>query len=405
LGVATGMIIHRQGPTLAWALIAAGLLAGLAPSAAQASPFFFRWEPTYRYHWEPQWHRPRKHTHRETQPRRATVRGPLLIAVSIAHQQAKIFSGTTEIARTPVSTGVPDHPTPMGVFAVIQKQVYHESNIYSAAPMPHMQRLTWSGIALHGGVVPGHPASHGCIRLPRDFAARLYGMTKIGARVVVAYDDAVPIEIAHKSLLQPKEAQPSTADPKTAALDLDTASKLTEAPRSDVTDSIMPTATPAAAPAQPPPAAKTRHRGTLSIFISRKQGKLYVRDHLEPLLEAPISISSPEKPIGTHVFTAREAADGSKELRWSAVSIPSALPKRGRARVELSARERRNAPAVVPQTVALPTAAEALDRIDIPPDVRDRVADLLLPGASLIISDNALSDETGEDTNFVVLTP
>jgi L,D-transpeptidase catalytic domain len=399
------MVLHRHpGLPLAFALIAASLLVGLVPSPAQAAPFYYRWEPSYRYHSEPLWHPSRKHVQREAPPpRRAAVRGPLLIAVSIAHQEAKIFSGTTEIATTPVSTGVPDHPTPMGVFAVIQKQVYHESNIYSAAPMPHMQRLTWSGIALHGGVVPGHPASHGCIRLPRDFAARLYGMTKIGARVLVTYDDATPFEIAHKSLLQPKEVQP-TADPKTAALDLDTASKITEAPRSDVTASITPAATPAPSPAQPP-AAKTRQRGALSIFISRKQGKLYVRDHLEPLLEMPISMSSPEKPIGTHVFTAAEPADGSKQLRWNVVSIPSALPKRAKARVELSARERRKGVTALPQAAALPSAAEALDRIDIPPEVRDRVADLLSPGASLIISDNPLSDETGEDTDFVVLTP
>src|SRR5690348_74649 len=109
------------------ALLAAGLLAGLAPSSAQAAPFYYRWEPTYQYHWEPQWYRtPRKHVHRERErdapPRSMAVKAPLLIAISIAHQEAKIYSGTTEIATTRVSTGVPGHPTPMGVFAVIQKQ-------------------------------------------------------------------------------------------------------------------------------------------------------------------------------------------------------------------------------------------------------------------------------------------
>jgi hypothetical protein len=395
------MILTRHpGLPLASALLTAGLLIGLAPAAAQASPFFYRWERPYRSSWQPPWHRPRKHAQRET-VRRAPVRGPLLIAVSIAHQEAKIFSGTEEIATTPVSTGVSDHPTPMGVFAVIQKQVYHESNLYSAAPMPHMQRLTWSGIALHGGVVPGHPASHGCIRLPRDFAIKLYGMTKLGTRVVVTYDDAAPIEIAHKALLQPKEPQPSTPDPKTAALDADTVSKMTEAPRSDVTASITPPGP--AAPAQERFVAKAKPRGGLSIFISRKQGKLYARYNLEPLFDAPISIANPEKPIGTHVFTATEAADGGKSLRWNALSIPSAIPKR-KARVEASARDRRKATDAV-QHAASPSPAEALDRIDIPSDVRERVSDLLTPGASLIISDNALSDETGEDTDFVVLTP
>jgi L,D-transpeptidase catalytic domain len=397
-------------PTLALlsALLAAGLLTGPATSTAQAAPFYYRWEANFRFHWEPQWYRaPRKHVHREREaPRRSTaMRGPLLIAVSIANQEAKIYSGTTEIATTPVSTGVPGHPTPMGVFAVIQKQVYHESNLYSAAPMPHMQRITWSGIALHGGVVPGHPASHGCIRLPRDFATKLYGMTKLGTRVVVTYDDARPIEIAHKALLQPKEAEP-TADPKTAALDADTTAKMTEAPRSDVTASISPAAAPIPSPAQEHPVAKAKPRSELSIFISRKQAKLYARYNLEPLLETPITISDPEKPIGTHVFTATEVTENSAtSLRWNALSIPSALPKRVKARDELSARERRKIAAALPQAAAGPSAAEALDRIEIPQDVRERVADLIKPGASLIISDNALSDETGEDTDFVVLTP
>jgi len=371
---------HPSLPLLS-ALLLAGVLTGPAVSSAQAAPFYYRWAPGFRYHWEPQWYRsPRKHVHREreTPHRSSAARAPLLIAISIAQQEAKIYSGTTEIATTPVSTGVPDHPTPMGVFAVIQKQVYHESNLYSAAPMPHMQRITWSGIALHGGVVPGHPASHGCIRLPRDFATKLYGMTKLGTRVVVTYDGATPIEIAHKALLQPKEAAPSAADPKTAALDADTAAKMTEAPRSDVTASITPAAAPTQAPAQDHPIAKAKPRGELSIFISRKQSKLYVRYNLEPLLETPISIADPDKPIGTHVFTATEVAEnGVTSLRWNALSIPSSLPKRTKARVELSARERRKAAAVVPQAAPGPSAAEALDRIEIPPDVRERVADLI----------------------------
>jgi hypothetical protein len=327
-------------------------------------------------------------------------RGPLLITISIAEQEAKIFSGSTEIARTRVSTGVPGHPTPTGVFAVIQKQVYHESNLYSAAPMPHMQRLTWSGIALHGGVVPGHPASHGCIRLPQDFATKLYGMTKLGTRVVVTYGETAPIDIAHTALLQPSDARPAP-DPKTAALDIETA-KMTDEPRGDVTASVRTAAIDVVSPPKDAPATKTRERGALSVFISRKQQKLYVRKNLEPLFDAPIAIASPEKPIGTHVFTAIEQADGDKSLRWSAVSIPSAQPKR--VRLQVSARDRHKVTAPV-QADATPAPAAALDRIDIPQDVRERLAGLLTPGASLIVSDNALSDETGEDTDFVVLTP
>ena len=104
------------------------------------------------------------------------------------------------IARSSVSTGVQAHPTPLGVFTVISKERWHRSNIYSGAPMPNMQRITWSGIALHAGVVPGHPASHGCIRLPNDFAIRLWRLTRRGTRVIIARDDVRPVEIANSHL-------------------------------------------------------------------------------------------------------------------------------------------------------------------------------------------------------------
>ena len=103
---------------------------------------------------------------------------PLQIIISIADQRISIYDDGTLIARSSVSTGVQGHPTPIGVFSVIGKQRWHRSNIYSAAPMPYMQRITWSGIALHAGVLPGHPASHGCIRLANDFAIRLCGISR-----------------------------------------------------------------------------------------------------------------------------------------------------------------------------------------------------------------------------------
>jgi hypothetical protein len=387
-------VSRRFSVALVPALMLAGGLAGVAPSRAEAAPFYYRWEPSFHERWYPPRHRPRKRAQQETRTH-PVAPGPLLITVSIAQQEAKIFSGSTEVARTRISTGVPGHPTPTGVFAVIQKQVYHESNLYSAAPMPHMQRLTWSGIALHGGVVPGHPASHGCIRLPHEFATKLYSMTKLGTRVVVSYGETAPIEIAHKALLQPSDARPA-ADPKTAALDIDTVSKMTDQPRTDVTSSIRP-----ALPEAPKEPVTKRQRGALSVFISRKQQKLYVRRNFEPLFDAPIAILSPDKPIGTHVFTATEQIE-DKGLRWSAVSIPSAQPKR--AHVHEAAREKRKAAAPV-QVDAGPAASSALERIDIPQEVRERLAGMLTPGASLIVSDNALSDETGEDTDFVVLTP
>ncbi len=115
--------------------------------------------------------------------------GPLQIVISIRKQQLTLYAGGQPVAHSQVSTGVPGHPTPQGVFSIIQKQIYHEFNLYSSAPMPYMQRITWSGVAMHQGVVPGRPASHGCIRLPAAFAKRLWSLTRIGARVIIAQDD------------------------------------------------------------------------------------------------------------------------------------------------------------------------------------------------------------------------
>src|SRR5262249_55495678 len=126
--------------------------------------------------------------------------GPLLLAISIGSQRVTVYDNGTPVAVSAVSTGMPGHLTPMGVFSVIQKQRWHHSNLYSNAPMPYMQRITWSGVALHAGVVPGHPASHGCIRLPERFAVRLWGMTKVGARVIVTRGNAAPYEINHAPL-------------------------------------------------------------------------------------------------------------------------------------------------------------------------------------------------------------
>ena len=126
--------------------------------------------------------------------------GPLQVVISIRKQQLTLFAGGRPVAHSQVSTGVPGHPTPQGVFSVLEKQIYHESNIYSAAPMPFMQRITWSGVAMHQGVVPNHPASHGCIRLPAEFARRLWGMTKVGARVIIAQDEVALHDISSNRL-------------------------------------------------------------------------------------------------------------------------------------------------------------------------------------------------------------
>src|SRR5690242_13007630 len=137
-----------------------------------------------------------------------------LIVVSISKQQLTLYENGAPVAHSPVSTGMAGHPTPTGIFGVIGKEIFHRSNIYSGAPMPYMQRITWSGVAMHAGVLPGYPASHGCIRMPHDFAVRLFSLTRMGARVLVVPHDVTPQPFESASLFtRPKPATTSEATP------------------------------------------------------------------------------------------------------------------------------------------------------------------------------------------------
>lgn len=194
---------HKVGP------IRAGLVAALALCIlpAETTRAQTRFWPEYGHWWGNNFSFRHKHHHshaksdlaKKVEPQVA-LKGPLQVIVSISAQQLSLYDNGALIARSPVSTGVRGHPTPLGVFSVIGKERWHRSNIYSAAPMPYMQRITWSGIALHAGILPGHPASHGCIRLPNEFAIRLYQLTKRGTRVIIAHDDVQPVEIASPHL-------------------------------------------------------------------------------------------------------------------------------------------------------------------------------------------------------------
>jgi hypothetical protein len=128
---------------------------------------------------------------------------PLMAVVALSEQRVTIYDAEGRILRAPVSTGQIGYETPAGIYSVIQKEAEHYSNLYDDASMPFMQRITWSGIALHAGVLPGYPASHGCIRMPRAFAERLFDLTSIGLRVIIVRDDMSPREISHPKLPKP----------------------------------------------------------------------------------------------------------------------------------------------------------------------------------------------------------
>jgi hypothetical protein len=142
----------------------------LAAEAATLRPGGFRWAPSAD----------------------VATKAPVRILISVPSQLALVYRGETLIGVSTVSTGKPGHDTPLGSFPILQKAPMHRSNLYDDAPMPFMQRLTWDGVALHAGEIPGHPASHGCVRLPAAFAKQLYAITRLGA-VVTITDEAMPM--------------------------------------------------------------------------------------------------------------------------------------------------------------------------------------------------------------------
>jgi hypothetical protein len=257
--------------------------------------------------------------------------------------------------------------------------------------MPYMQRITWSGIALHTGVVPGHPASHGCIRLPNDFAIRLWRLTKRGTRVITAREDVQPAEIANPHLFVPKPKAASVSPEFSAVTVAGNNNKtapathgalLSNAGSPEVTDLI---------PGSIPAGAAPQKVGPISVFVSRKLSRLFVRQGFTPLFDVPLKIQNPEQPLGTHVFTAMDYQSDGASIRWTVVSLPE----------EFSRTKEREAVATPPSVMLPDKANEALDRIEIPREAIEQVSQLLTPGSSLIISDYAISHETGNDTDFI----
>jgi hypothetical protein len=402
--------------------------------------------------WYGGWHK-HKSAHKSHEPKTADragkepaieiPKGPQQIFISINQQKLYFYSNGVHVADTSIATGVAAHPTPYGVFSIIQKQVFHRSNIYSNAPMPFMQRITWSGVAMHEGPNIGHPASHGCIRMPRDFAVRLYHLTKLNTRVIIARAELKPVEFADPHLFVHKERPPEIAAP--VANDLEPvvakpaelvvhANTLTPPVQSDVVtpqaaapavksdqkpESAAPSANASAAAAVAPPAPPTptdlakvaaAKKNPISIFVSRKRQRLYIRQDFEPLFDVPVTITEPELPLGTHVFTALEFTGPEHTiLRWNVVSLPGEPPKRVRYVEERRDRHGRVRRREIEEeragdTPPPQTPSQVLARIEIPPEVSDAIAQMIVPGSALIVSDQGLGDETGEGTDFDVVT-
>jgi lipoprotein-anchoring transpeptidase ErfK/SrfK len=427
--------------------IALALGATAAASPAAASYRFGYWGP---HVWAPHKraaHNPKTADRVSKESVADIPKGPLQIFISINQQKMHVYSNGVHFADTSIATGVPSLPTPLGVFSVIQKQVFHRSNIYSNAPMPYMQRITWSGVAMHEGESIGHRASHGCIRMPRDFAVRLYRLTRLGTRVIISNSELKPMEFADPDLFVHKEKPPEiaaapadsveTAAAKPAGLAVQASTPaLVQPVQSDVgaPQAAVPTVSTdtkaesaahpadpgksgdATAPTQASPAELAKvaaaKKTQIAIFISRKRQRLYVRQNFEPLFDAAVAIAQPEAPLGTHVFTALEFTGPDRTtLRWNVVSLPGEAPKRvryveerGRYGVPGHRRRREVVEEGATETPPPQSPAQVLARIDIPPDISEAISQMIVPGSSLVVSDQGLGDETGEGTDFVVVT-
>jgi hypothetical protein len=332
--------------------------------------------------------RPRYTSRERAEPSAATTpsrppEGPLQIVISLGSQRLWVYDKKGLLETSIISTGVGGYPTPLGVFAVIDKEQTHYSNIYGGASMPFMQRLTMSGVAMHSGMVTGRPASHGCVRLPHAFSIKLYKLTRLGARVIIAPNEPAPQDIEHTRLFVRKPSPP--AEP----VDANSAKGIVLAAATDMTTAV----------GNAKVGKITAERATelqklpISILISKADGKVIVRHGFRQVFEAPVVIRNPDRPLGTHVYTALELKDGGNEMRWQAVTVPASGQATASSR-KVSRASRSEAEPPYPEAAGPPsTATEALDRLELPQEAVDRISRMLAPGTSLIVSDHGNNRE------------
>src|SRR5262247_1127232 len=422
-------VVRRWAPPAIVTLAAAAALAALtAAPPADAAPRRV----------------PPEHTTEGVAPRVAGE--PIMAIVSIKSQKVTIYDANGWVLRAPVSSGTAGRETPAGVFSVVENDKDHRSTLYDDAWMPNMLRITWNGLALHGGPLPGYAASHGCVRMPFGFAEKLFDKVRIGTRVIISPSDVEPVEFSHPALFVPKSEAIAAAPTRseTLAREADEATKLAQQTKNSAALAVK-EAAPLTAALRKLELAKTRADAALaaaekalaaaktdqararaeeakqkaaakveelqaqldaakagakskldaaaaaqdaakaaetrkadlakaaseaklaiepvSVYISRATQKLYVRrpthkrvpdggEFFDATIEVPVTIRDPDKPIGTHVFTAVARTD--RGLRWTAVTIDSG-----------------------------DAAKAALDRITVPQDVLDRIAPTVLPRSSL----------------------
>ncbi len=442
------MMAHSTGEMRRWAVPAIVTLAALATLAAGAEARQARTAP------------PKE----ATAPRNAGE--PLMAIVSIKAQHVTLYDAEGWILRAPVSTGVKGRETPAGIFALVEKNKDHRSNMYDDAEMPNMQRITWNGIALHGGPLPGYAASHGCVRMPYGFAEKLFDKTRLGMRVIISPNDAEPVEISHPVLFHPKAEAIGTAPARaeTLAREAAEATKAADEAKKAATAAARETASLAAslrkleqlkarADAELARSEKAIAAAKTDQAKARAEERKQKADARAAELGTQIETAKADatsKPDATAVKDAAKAAEAKKAAAVKAASEAKLALEPvsiyiSRATQKLYVRRNTHKPApdgggtVYDSSIEVPVAIrepgkrigthvftamalsdaalrwsvvtidnggdakDALDRITIPQNVLDRIAPTALPRSSIIISDEPLSAETNYRTEFVAV--
>jgi hypothetical protein len=275
--------------------------------------------------------------------------GPVILIVSLPDQRVYVYRDGVRVAASTCSTGKLGHRIPTGVFKILQKDKNHHSSTYNNAPMPYMNRLTWSGVALHAGQLPGYPASHGCVRLPKEFAELLFGVTKLGMTVVIADDKSQPEEVTHPGMVLGEYAAREFNAVDTAIKAAEYSEGHERAPKSP------------------------------SVVISSADKSIHVFDNGALAASGKVEILSPEKPLGERVFALDGADDQAGVLTWQAAGVGAATKTTGEDN------------------------GAALRRIKADLPVREAVRKRLKFGMTIVATDQPADAKTRSGDGFVVL--
>ena len=276
--------------------------------------------------------------------------GPVVVVVSLTEQRAYVYRNGVEIGYTTVSTGKPGHETPTGVFTILQKDKDHRSSKYNNAPMPYQERLTWDGVALHAGGLPGYPESHGCVHLPSKFSEELFGITRLGMTVVVANDRTAPADVVHPAMLAPVSAE-------TGELDIQARLAAGEPWRWQPERSVD---------------------GALAMVLSVADERIVVLRNGIEIGRSRVHVKDRDVPLGTHAFIVKDGAGpgespllkGAAAHNWMRVAMPGAGD---------------------PADSSLGTVVG--NRVRLPQEFAALLYPVLAPGTTLLVTDAPMLEE------------